>query len=294
MATETVVHDPRRRAMDAMKQRLAAEAQRLQQQQQKNEKDKKETSDVVVSSKEPHKADSLPTPSKRSVTKDPEEDNFFAYTKLSHPVDENLLATNVKFSSAKASIANKLLHSLLRSGDSAQKYLQGAKSKNVGEKTYVLLDNFVSSASGSKKASSQNNSKRSKSRMSMKRLKKSCALNFPQHLQKFDLFKPMHGMWESYVMQLIKVTGKIQLAQILLSTDLHGAYMFVAECKIASFTGVQGIMVRETSETFGIITRDDKLRVVPKKASVFIIQLNCWKITLHGDKFTSRDNILLR
>lgn len=36
--------------------------------------------------------------------------------------------------------------------------------------------------------------------------------------------------------------------------------MTVAECKVASFTGVQGIMVRETSETFGIITRDDKFR----------------------------------
>uniref|UniRef100_A0A1J3FC57 Uncharacterized protein n=1 Tax=Noccaea caerulescens TaxID=107243 RepID=A0A1J3FC57_NOCCA len=70
MATETVVHDPRRRAMDAMKQRLAAEAQRLQQQQKNNEKDKKEASDVVVSSKEQQKAESLPTPSKRSITKD--------------------------------------------------------------------------------------------------------------------------------------------------------------------------------------------------------------------------------
>ncbi|CAA7050438.1 unnamed protein product [Microthlaspi erraticum] len=300
MATETVVHDPKRRAMDAMKQRLAAEAQRLQQQQQqqqKNVKEKKEASHVVISSKEQQKAESLPTPSKRSIAKDPEDDNFLAYTKLSHPVDENLLATTVKLSSGKGSVANKVLHSLLRNGDSAQKYLQGAKSKNVGENTYILLDNFVqshSSASGSKKASSQNNSKRSKIRMSMKRLKKSGALDFPQHLQKFDLVKPMHGMWESYMMQLIKVTGKMQLPQNLLSTDLHGAYMFVAECKIASFTGVQGIMVRETSETFGIITRDDKFRVVPKKGSVFIVQLDCWKITLHGDKFTSRDTNLLR
>ncbi|KAL1191151.1 Ribonuclease MRP protein subunit POP4 [Cardamine amara subsp. amara] len=294
MATETVVHDQKRWAMAAMERRLAVAKAQLLQQQQKIEKDKKATSDVDVSSKEPLQADSLPTPSRTSIRKDPKDDDSVAYTRLSHPVDENLLATNVKFSSAKGTIVDKVLNNLLRSGDSAQKYLQGTKSVKLDN--YILLDNFVqsrSSASGSKKAS-QKNSKRSKSRMSMKRLKKCGALDLPKDLQKFDLFKPMHGMWESYMMQLIKVTGKIQLASTLLTADLHGAFMFVAECKIASFTGVQGIMVRETSETFGIITRDDKFRVVPKKISVFIIQLDCWKITLHGDKFISRDNIVQR
>ncbi|XP_010506179.1 PREDICTED: uncharacterized protein LOC104782834 [Camelina sativa] len=291
MGTETVVHDQARWAMAAMERRLAvAKAQ----QQQKNEKDKKGSSDVQVPSKQPLQADSLPTPSKTSIKKDLKEDDYVAYTSLSHPVDENLLATNVKFSSAKGTIVDKVLHNLLRSGDSAQKYLQGSKSVKLDN--YILLDNFVQSrpsASGSKKASLKD-SKRCKSRMSMKRLKKSGALHMPKDLQKFDLFKPMHGMWESYMTQLIKVTGKIQLAPTLLSADLHGAFMFVAECKIASLIGVQGIMVRETSETFGIITRDDKFPVVPKKHSVFIIQLDCWKITLLGDKFTSRDNIVQR
>ncbi|XP_019082881.1 PREDICTED: uncharacterized protein LOC104699757 [Camelina sativa] len=225
------------------------------------------TSDVHVSSKQPLQADSLPTTtSKTSIRKDPKEDDYVAYTKLSHPVDENLLATNVKFSSAKGTIVDKVLHNLLlRSGDSAQKYLQGSKSVKLDN--YILLDKFVQSrpsASGSKKTSSQKDSKRSKTRMSMKRLEKSGALHMPEYLQKFDLFKPIHGMWESYMTQLIKVAGKIQLASTLLSVDLHGAFMFVAECKIASFIGVQGIMVRETSKTCGIITRDDKFRGILK------------------------------
>lgn len=36
--------------------------------------------------------------------------------------------------------------------------------------------------------------------------------------------------------------------------------MAVAECKITAFTGVSGIMIRETAETLGIITQDDKFR----------------------------------
>lgn len=71
MATETVVHDPRKRSMDAIHQRLQKDQLRQQQQQQKNEKDKKRASDDVnVSSKEPHKPLSLPTPpTKKAITK---------------------------------------------------------------------------------------------------------------------------------------------------------------------------------------------------------------------------------
>lgn len=36
--------------------------------------------------------------------------------------------------------------------------------------------------------------------------------------------------------------------------------MSVVECKVTSFTGVSGIMIRETAETFGIVTQDDKFR----------------------------------
>jgi len=28
--------------------------------------------------------------------------------------------------------------------------------------------------------------------------------------------------------------------------------------------------------------------VVPKKGSVFVFQVDCWKVTLHGDKLGSR------
>ena len=34
----------------------------------------------------------------------------------------------------------------------------------------------------------------------------------------------------------------------------------VVECKITYFTGIHGIMIRETAEAFGIITEDDKFR----------------------------------
>ncbi|KAK7839175.1 ribonuclease p protein subunit p29 [Quercus suber] len=77
---------------------------------------------------------------------------------------------------------------------------------------------------------------------------------------RYDVFRPMHEMWKGYMMQLLKTIGKNQLAQCLLNADLHGAFILVAECKATSFTGVSGIMIRETAETFGIITQDDVFR----------------------------------
>ncbi|KAK9145190.1 hypothetical protein Sjap_005093 [Stephania japonica] len=102
------------------------------------------------------------------------------------------------------------------------------------------------------------------------------------------MFKPMHNMWKDYIMQLIKNIGKNQLAQSLLSADLHGAILLVADSKIISLVGVSGIMVRETAETFELITPYNKFRVVPKRPSVFIFRADCWKITLYGDKLFSR------
>jgi len=65
----------------------------------------------------------------------------------------------------------------------------------------------------------------------------------------------------------------------------------VAECKAASYQGVSGIMIRDTAETFGIISEDNRFRVVPKAGSVFILQADCWKVTLIGDKLSPKEKL---
>ncbi|XP_039062866.1 ribonuclease P protein subunit p29-like, partial [Hibiscus syriacus] len=218
------------------------------------------------------------------------EESGEVYSKLSEPIHENLLPANSKFSNKKGSMADKILHELLQGGDSAQKYMQGSRSIKLDN--WILLDNLVKGrvmSTGSQIRALKTHSKRCKRHMSMKQLKKSGILKLPQDKQKFDTFKPMHEMWKGCMSQLLKTTGKNQLAQCIIGADLHGALILVAECKVTSFTGVSGIMIRETAETFGILTQDNKFKVVPKKLSIFIFQVDCWKITLQGDKLTSRN-----
>ncbi|XP_044472611.1 uncharacterized protein LOC123201262 [Mangifera indica] len=306
MATNTTSGNQRKHAMEALERRFAiAKAEALQQMKHGKkrplEEDEKGSDSSAIASS-PHLTDA-------SVMNSPIESakrgnfTFVGYTtsqdvelsgptyfQLTQPMHENLLATDCKQSNRRGSTVDKVLHELFQNGDSAQKYLQGSRSVKIDN--WLLLDNYVQGraiSTSSHVRALQTHSKRSKKHMSMKQLKKSGLFDLPKELQRFETFNPMHEMWKAYVLQLIKTTGKNQLAQCLLSADLHGALILVAECKIAAFTGVSGIMVRETAETFGIVTREDKFRVVPKKDSVFIFQVDCWKITLLGNKLTSRN-----
>ncbi|KAK4419168.1 hypothetical protein Salat_2329600 [Sesamum alatum] len=183
-----------------------------------------------------------------------------AYLNLSHSVDENLLRTSVEVSDRKLTV-DRVLHELFQHGDSAQKYMQGSKTMKI-ENT-ILLDNYVQKSgksTGGLMRALKNGSKRSKKHMSVKQHKQSGSFDLPKEFHNFELFKPMHEKWKSYILQLLKIIGKDQLPQCFVNADLHGAVILVVQCKVAACVGIHGIMVRETKETFGIITQDNKFR----------------------------------
>lgn len=283
----TSMQDPKNRAFEAIARR-EAHALQLQQNHKNNKRSLENSADFKSKS-------AANTPSKKgkysftgqTAKRDDEEEDHPIYLPLSHPVHENLTKPDLQ-----ENVVDKILHELLQSGDSAQNYMQGSRRMKIDNR--VHLDNIVKD----RKVSGNNNntltkalqshSKRSKKHMSMKQHKKYGSLDLPQELHNFETFIPMHEMWKGYITQLLKSAGKSQMAQCLLGADLHGALILVAKCKMDGFTGVSGIMIRETAETFGIITKENKYKVVLKKMSVFMLQIDCWKITLHGDKLTAR------
>ncbi|KAL6336360.1 hypothetical protein AAG906_014530 [Vitis piasezkii] len=287
MATGTILEDQKKRTLEALERRFAvAKAELLQQQEHLSKKrfrgvDEKVspcTNSFSVGSST-HPTDSSVTPTlnaslkKGHATSQDVEANGPAYSQLSQTVHENLLATNAKITSKRGSTADKILHELLKNGDSAHKYMMGSRSMKFDN--WILLDNVVQGrgASGARIRDLLSHSKNSRKHISMKQNKRCGSLNLPQELHRYDIFKPMHDMWKGYIMQLLKNTGKNQLVQPLLSADLHGAIILVVECKIAAFNGVSGIMIRETAETLGIITQDDKFRGNPSTGRSFKIIL---------------------
>ncbi|KAF3433895.1 hypothetical protein FNV43_RR24998 [Rhamnella rubrinervis] len=285
MAANTVREDQRKRTLEALQRRFAVAEAELVQQNKKSNRLIDEEDGTKAGPANSSSVSSAANLAAVSVKTQPRKGNFSfsghaisqdadndgpAYSKLANHVHENLLTTNVQISGRKESKVDKILHELLQNGDSAQKYLQGSRSKKIDN--WILLDNYVQGrgvSTGSRIRALRMHSKRSKKHMSMKQHKRNGVFDLPPEHHKFEKFRPMHEMWKGYMSQLLKNAGKNQLAQCLLDADLHGATILVAECKITSFTGVSGIMIRETAETLGIITQVNKFRAISNACTCY-------------------------
>jgi len=220
------------------------------------------------------------------------EANDPVYNQLCQPIHENLLGPNSQIHEERVGgdTIKGILHDILLSGDGADNYTRGASDINVQDK-FVFFDNPTFQGNASAKArlrALRSRGKRSQKHMSMRQHRQCGSFDFPRKYQRYDIFLPMHEMWKEYIGELLRNCRKKSIEQCLLAADFHGAILAVVESKNKSFIGVQGIMVRETVNTFGILTSENKFRVVPKKGSVFIFQFDFWRVTLHGDKLPSR------
>lgn len=113
----------------------------------------------------------------------------------------------------------------------------------------------------------------------------------PEH-QRYELFLPLHELWRQYVIDLCGgLTPKSNpqfVQQKLLKADFHGAIITVVRSKCPSYVGTTGILVQEFKHVFKIITKEDKLKVIPKRNSVFEVEINGFVSHIYGSKFEQR------
>uniref|UniRef100_A0A0E0L3P6 Uncharacterized protein n=1 Tax=Oryza punctata TaxID=4537 RepID=A0A0E0L3P6_ORYPU len=290
----STISNQKKRTLEALQQRYAAaKAKKLQDQPRCQTKNKDSAPKPNLDASRKGKAPefnpcrtSAPLPSKKGGETNP------VYSELSFAPHDNLLQRSISDWDS-TDVVHNVVYDIIQKGGDAGKITKGAKKLKL-EKG-ILLDNYVHRGPRLVDAQAKSlliHSKRSKRHMSLKQHKKCGSFDLPEALRKFGLYKPMHEMWKEYITELTKSTPKKQLSENLLSADLHGALVIVAECKSASsYQGVCGIMIRDTAETFGIISDDNRFRVVPKAGSVFILQADCWKVTLIGDKLSPREKL---
>lgn len=113
----------------------------------------------------------------------------------------------------------------------------------------------------------------------------------PEH-QRYKLFLPLHELWRQYIIDLcggLKPTSSPQFVQQkLLKADFHGAIISVVRSKCPSYVGTTGILVQEFKHVFKIITKEDRLKVIPKRNSVFAVEINGFVSHIYGSKFEQR------
>jgi len=76
--------------------------------------------------------------------------------------------------------------------------------------------------------------------------------------------------------------------EILLRADYHGCLMKVFQSKCPSYVGVTGIIMQDTKETFKIIDKQNKVRVIQKKSCIFLFKVGNFELKMFGKNFNYR------
>eukprot|EP01130_Rhizamoeba_saxonica_P001494 TRINITY_DN1134_c0_g2_i1.p1 TRINITY_DN1134_c0_g2~~TRINITY_DN1134_c0_g2_i1.p1 ORF type:complete len:269 (-),score=21.58 TRINITY_DN1134_c0_g2_i1:173-892(-) len=105
----------------------------------------------------------------------------------------------------------------------------------------------------------------------------------------YESFVPLHQLWLQYILDVLgNSRGASQMGNKLLKADFHGCVFTVVQANVPSYIGVVGIVIQESLNCFKLVTRDNRLKVVPKSGVVFSFRIRNKRIKLHGDHFLYR------
>jgi len=130
-----------------------------------------------------------------------------------------------------------------------------------------------------------------KNLMSRRERKKSGMWEIPMEARKYELYKPLHHLWTQYMKELlgdIPTSNYSMIYSKLLKADFHGSVITVVQSKCPSYIGKSGILLKETENTFNIITKNNRLLIIPKVHSVFTIHYDKLLFQIYGDNFKVR------
>ncbi|XP_055531576.1 ribonuclease P protein subunit p29 [Wyeomyia smithii] len=127
-------------------------------------------------------------------------------------------------------------------------------------------------------------------KLSRKEISQMGIYTLPHDTISYRQIVPLHRLWCGYVARFLdkeKLPSATdpqynQFVLDLLKADFHGAKMTIDRAKNPSLVGIKGIVVLETKGTFKIVSKDNKLRTIPKNDSVFKIHWNNVDITVFG------------
>lgn len=104
---------------------------------------------------------------------------------------------------------------------------------------------------------------------------------------RYQDFEALREFWVAYIDDLKPGSGAA-LAEVLASADLHGSTLRVAQAKNPGCVRLQGTVIEETQRTFRIITRDDRVRVLPKENCIFEVTARGETISMLGPAWAHR------
>ncbi|KAJ7726819.1 Rof/RNase P-like protein [Mycena maculata] len=101
---------------------------------------------------------------------------------------------------------------------------------------------------------------------------------FDESQAQFALFLPLHHLWLGYMSELLhlpqpggapRALSGAAIHPKLLKADFHGSIISVHQTKNTAILGISGIVIHETEATFKVVTKENRLKVLPKQNSIF-------------------------
>ncbi|KAH6676325.1 Rof/RNase P-like protein [Halenospora varia] len=98
-----------------------------------------------------------------------------------------------------------------------------------------------------------------------------CIYDIPKSQQKYAIYEPLHKMWIGYIHEVLGEGRPVVAAAAakLCSADYHGAELEVVRSRCVGRVGVRGIVVKDGKFSFEVITKQDKLKLIPKEHTIF-------------------------
>jgi RNase P/RNase MRP subunit p29 len=152
--------------------------------------------------------------------------------------------------------------------------------------SHKVNDKYLTlSGGGDFKKKSFEGPKRSKFRkqMSSRQRKANGFDELSKEHEKYELYVPLHELWKQYMVTLTTGT-KSDKGFRFARADWHGAIIQVVKSCNPGLVGTTGIILEETTNTFKVITAEDKYKTLPKPNTVFTIKVNDSTLaTLYGN-----------
>lgn len=95
--------------------------------------------------------------------------------------------------------------------------------------------------------------------------------SIPADHRLYSIYEPLHDLWSGYIREIMQGGG---YEAKLLKADYHGALLTVTKCSCPSFIFLRGIVIKESRHTFVICTKENKIKTIPKKCTVFEFEVS--------------------
>jgi len=103
-------------------------------------------------------------------------------------------------------------------------------------------------------------------------------------------FLPMTTLWATYMRAVVPQSelNKKNIAPALAAADYHGCIFTVTRSRCPSYIGRRGICLKETRNTFHLISSDNHISIIPKSQSVFQFEFDGKVFEIFGPNFLYR------